>query len=91
MARKFSLLWRLGNHNSVVDTTMTTSSIESAEGAKAEGAGAPEEDQIQITSGMIEAGCDEYELFDSRDRASWVVTAVYRAMEKARLSKAGPK
>jgi hypothetical protein len=38
---------------------------------------------------MIAAGCDEMELFDSGDRPSWIVAAVYRAMEKARPSKEG--
>jgi hypothetical protein len=40
-------------------------------------------EEIEITPAMIEAGLQEYALFDSRDRGEWVVTAVYRAMALA--------
>ncbi len=54
--------------------------------ANAGGAGAPE---IEVTPAMIAAGCDEMELFDIGDRSSWIVAAVYRAMEGARRSMEG--
>ena len=40
------------------------------------------EDTIEITPEMIEAGIDEYALFDFHDPGEWVVSAIYRAMAK---------
>jgi len=57
----------------------------SAEGDAPE-AGAPEI-EIEVTPAMIAAGCDEMELFDSGDRPSWIVAAIYRGMERARRSR----
>jgi hypothetical protein len=45
-------------------------------------AGAPE---IEITPEMKEAGIEAFCSFDSDDPASWIVIAVYEAMEGARL------
>jgi hypothetical protein len=41
----------------------------------------------EITPAMIEAGTEEYGLFDACDRPEWVVCAVYRAMAAASLSR----
>ena len=40
---------------------------------------------------MIEAGIDEFALFDSADRGEWIVASVYRAMEleRRRICKSG--
>lgn len=35
---------------------------------------------------MVEAGVNEYALFDFHDRGEWVVTAIYRAMARAAAS-----
>lgn len=40
---------------------------------------------IEITDAMIEAGIEAYALYDRWDSASWVVSAVYEAMERERL------
>lgn len=37
-------------------------------------------DGIEITPDMIEAGIEEYALFDFQDPGEWVVSAIYRAM-----------
>jgi hypothetical protein len=39
---------------------------------------------IEVTSAMLDAGVLEYEMFDSADRGSWIVSAIYRAMESVR-------
>ena len=61
--------------------------------AKAEEAGAPEDrsrfsneelDEIEVTPAMIEAGIEEYGLFDWGDPGEWVVPAIYRGMELQR-------
>lgn len=45
---------------------------------------------IEVTPEMIEAGVDEFALFDFGDRGEWIVTAVYRAMARvAGLTKIG--
>jgi len=63
--------------------------------AKAEEAGAPDDDSrprfsteelsiIEVTPEMIEAGIDEFGLFDWGDPAEWIVPMIYRAMELQR-------
>jgi hypothetical protein len=37
---------------------------------------------LEVTPEMLEAGLEEYALFDSEDPGEWVVTAIYRAMAK---------
>jgi hypothetical protein len=43
--------------------------------------------EIEVTPEMIEAGVEEYSLFSFGDRGTWVVSAIYRAMETARRKK----
>lgn len=43
-----------------------------------------------ITPEMIAAGVEAYANFDSRDRASYVVEAIYEAMFRASPSSASP-
>jgi len=39
-------------------------------------------EEIEITPEMLEAGINEYALFDFCDRGEWVVSAIYSAMAK---------
>ena len=41
-------------------------------------------DEVEITPRMIEAGVEAYALFELLDPGDWIVSAVYRAMERAR-------
>ena len=41
------------------------------------------ENEIEITPEMMEAGIEEYALFDFQEPGEWVVSAIYRAMAKA--------
>jgi hypothetical protein len=42
-----------------------------------------EHEEIEITPEMIEAGLNEYAIFDSQDPGDALVCAIYRAMKKA--------
>jgi hypothetical protein len=44
-------------------------------------------EEIEITPEMIEAGRRAYEMYDRDDPESWTLSAVYEAMERARLRK----
>ncbi|MGH7097779.1 MAG: hypothetical protein ACREE4_09000 [Stellaceae bacterium] len=44
------------------------------------------EEEIEITPEMIEAGVNELALFDSVDRGEWIVDAVYRAMARVAMA-----
>jgi hypothetical protein len=43
-----------------------------------------EHDDVMITDKMLNAGLEAYELFDLGDRPSWIVMAIYGAMERAK-------
>lgn len=47
------------------------------------------DEEIEITAAMINAGMNEYALFDHSDRREWVVVAVYRAMDQAKSTQVG--
>lgn len=49
-----------------------------------------DKDEIEITEAMIEAGITAFAKYDRDDRASWVVSAIYEAMERARLKAKAP-
>jgi len=55
-------------------------SIESGEGRFSD----DELQKIEVTPAMIEAGINEYGLFDWGDPGEWVVAAIYRGMELQR-------
>lgn len=41
-------------------------------------------ERIEVTASMIQAGIDEYAIFDYADRGEWIVASIYRAMELER-------
>jgi hypothetical protein len=43
-----------------------------------------EHEEIEVTPEMMRAGIEEYALFSFEDRGEWVVSAIYRAMERAK-------
>ena len=42
------------------------------------------EEEIEVTSEMIEAGAGAWAMFDAGDRLDWLLASVYRAMSSAR-------
>ncbi len=44
-------------------------------------------EEVEITSGMMEAGIDALALYDWGDPGDWIVDSIYRAMEKVRRNK----
>ena len=44
------------------------------------------EEEIEVTSEMIEAGAGAWAMFDAGDRLDWLLASVYRAMYSARAN-----